>query len=703
MPGNDHPPVPADPLIEAATLPLADNPELRLAAAGFLESVRKPDPQAGQSAIVRWAELDGRKRGSRAWVLWGLLIAVSAVVWMMEARSLWQHAQWVRFVQEGMGAMPEDLIERVAARLKPEDRMLALGDVAEEEDADRIMRLWETHPDRREYYPEHVSKYVRKHRELPKDYWQVVGRLDPDNAWYWYLAASVHARDSVKQKTNTTETFAPGGARIGEVFEVTDRAKLDQALAWLHEAGRKPVCENYTAKLLCERLRVLPHSNLVEGMDSIAALSTGLSLGIFYHELFTPIEFEAARLVEARDVDGFLKLEGDVSAMLRHASGPEAATMLEQVILTGGASVMAERIAKHAASLGLGESAGRWKGIHARIQARRAEARKRKFTVDGREVSPRDVVCLFSRSTCEAVKGLVLADGIRFTERDIRPGRFMEHEMASRFFSFALWVLLGAGLLSLWGFRFRVSRMARVLGRRFEGLLGAGDWAWVLVAGVLLPAGYVWVWNRFTPLGGRQWSLAGNNLMMPALHFAALGMLWLVLPMVLVRWRLAKRAGVFGFSAVPKWHWLVVAACVAFPPAIGWAAVHGGAPQFCQAWLAELDMNSSVARPVSAWFWAACGMFGLFCLWLLVVPVMAMTGNRMVHALACARSSAKALGASMILILLAALGFGCLEDHWYRQDPLLNFDPAEPGWTRYEHQVAVRMRAELREILGVAE
>ena len=62
---------------------------------------------------------------------------------------------------------------------------------------------------------------------------------------------------------------------------------------------------------------------------------------------------------------------------------------------------------------------------------------------------------------------------------------------------------------------------------------------------------------------------------MPAGHFLGLLLLWLTLPVQVVRWRLAKRAGGFGFPGPSLIGWLAVTCAAAFVPLIGWAAISG--------------------------------------------------------------------------------------------------------------------------------
>lgn len=111
-------------------------------------------------------------------------------------------------------------------------------------------------------------------------------------------------------------------------------------------------------------------------------------------------------------------------------------------------------------------------------------------------------------------------------------------------------------------------------------MLDGRDRAWVLGAGVVIPLAFIMAVNRFTPLGGRQFGMVGNAMLLPAGHFSGLVLLWLIVPAQIVRSRLAKQTGVFGFRK-SSWFGLIAAiSAAAFIPLIGWAAIHHSFPPF---------------------------------------------------------------------------------------------------------------------------
>ena len=288
------------------------------------------------------------------------------------------------------------------------------------------------------------------------------------------------------------------------------------------------------------------------------------------------------------------------------------------------------------------------------------------------------------------------------TDGDLKPGRLLDHEVLSRIFSYISWLLIAVFLGFVAAYRFRVSDMARRLASRIEKLLEPTDWGWVLGAGVLLPFAFVTVVNRMTPLGGRQFGVFGSSMMLPTAHFLGLLILWLIVPAQLVRWRLAKRAGVFGFPKASRVGWFAIACAAAFVPLIGWAVVSGSFNGF-----RGFSMSDMTLEHFSLWtpqmnFLIALVSLGISVCWVIFQSSSAnfSRANRLISRATSSLVMVHVYAAMMLLLALASVGFKVSEQYWFDQDKLSKANASEPSWSHFEYLVAVQMRKELREILG---
>ncbi len=288
------------------------------------------------------------------------------------------------------------------------------------------------------------------------------------------------------------------------------------------------------------------------------------------------------------------------------------------------------------------------------------------------------------------------------TDGDLKPGRLFDHEILSRLFSYVSWILIAVCLGFVAAYRFRVSQMARRLAGRIEELLDRRDWGWVMGAGVLLPFAFVMAVNRLTPLGGRQFGVLGNEMLMPAAHFLGLLMLWLIVPAQVVNWRLSKRAGAFGVPKATRVGWLAVFCAAAFVPMVGWTVVSRAFDDFSRIWLMHLLKFEMEAGAPALVFFVTLGLLGISALWVIfqISAAIFSLANRSIWRAAASLVLVRVYAAAMLLLALAAVGFKASAQYWFDRDMLGKANASEPSWSHFEYQVAVQMRKELRETLG---
>lgn len=690
-----------DPLIEAASRPLADNAELHLAAVGFLNGLKTTDDGA-EEAVSRWNALDAGKCRPVWWLVLGaMLILISGVVFLRDSVEMLRYFQWGGAAAEEFAQQPPISEERISARLDERQKLLLFGDMNQEDKDERKAALWRSEPENPAFFAEYACAYYSEHEKLPPDFLETAARIDPDNAWFTHLAAAVAGKKCVKRNEGKP-TMVEGVAFFHEppTWEILDQARMDQSLALLREARGQSQCESYSVEMLRKRQPLLPQVNLLEVLDSIGCLSlTTVFSSIQTWPVGEVIAAKARALGEAGDVAGFRELSKDTEAFLRGTLGMEAGILVDDLVFFSVAKSIARSFAPAAEKLGFREEAQRWKKISAELEKRSKARLSRKFIVDGKPVEPRTI----TGTLCGNVESVfrMAENPPPLTDADLKPGRLIDHEILSRFFGYAIWLVLAISLGFASLYRFRVSAMVRRLAGRMTQLVRPVDWAWILGAGVLLPFVFVMAINRLTPLGGRDFGMLGTSLLLPAGHFLGLLVLWLIFPAVIIRWRLAKRAGCFGFSN-PSWlSGFVVATAVAFVPWIGWMGITGSPGGFWRNWVGELFFDMEPGGPPAPAFWWTFGLLAVPVLWLAASAWRAVFSRpaRLLHRAATSLLLMKAHAVAMLVILLAALGFKAAEQYWFERETLLRTDASTPGWTRYEYLEAVQMRKELREIL----
>ncbi len=692
----------AAPVIEAAIRSFPENAELKHSAADFLEKRLTADAEAAEAMLARWDYVDSRQRRP-AWQigLWLVVAAVSAGVAFSDFADISGVARWGKWIAGAsiFAPMPVASEQVVAKRLSESEKLLLFGDMTKESKCERKEALWRSEPGNPAYFADYAGAYVSEHIKLPSDFLETAKRIDPTNAWFTYLAAAVEAMDSVKGKTRKSKKVEGRTVYLEpKSWEILDQARLDRALELLREARSQPKYTDYSAEMLRKRLPFLSQETFIEQLDSgscLSAISRFPTITLRY--LGDAIAAKAWSLGEGGDARQFEEVSSDGGQFLRQISSGENRTILNEMVNKVIASTLAGSFGSAAEKLGLGHDAARWKPIEKRMMETKERRDSREFIVDGKAVGPNTITDGIIGGGIEMVAKQAETQP-PLTEADLKPVRLVDHEFLSWVLSYVLWAVIALCTCFVASYRFRVSVLSRYLARRMENLLHPSDWGWIMLAGVVLPFVFVMAVNRLTPLGGRAFGVRGTAMLMPAGHFLGLLLLWLILPVQVVRWHLAKRAGGLGFTKPSLLGWLAVAGATAFVPMIGWAAISG----ITFPWVDALNFDPPAGLRVPWPFWTALTLAVLSVLWVTVLISLAILGRSERHLYRATTSLVlvRAYAAALLIIALSSIGFKASEHYWFKQDWMSKFDVSGPGWNVYESKVAMQMRKELRETLG---
>ena len=692
-------------LIEAAVRPFSDNAEMRLSAADFLGQRGTANDDAAAAMLDRWNEVDGRKQKSFWHIgLWVMVAVASMATVYLDFDEISRLGRWGKWISGGSIFAPlPDTTQRVASKLSETDKLLLFGDLAKDSKSERKEALWRSEPENPAYFADYAGAFISDNDKLPPDFLETARRIDPTNAWFTYLAAAVEARDAVKSKSRKSKRVE--GKLVFESpreWEILDQARLDRAMELVREARNQPKYNDYSIELLRKRLPLLPQVTSIEQLDSISclvAISTFSNLR--QRTLADAISAKAWSLGESSDASGFREISSDGDQFLRRICSAESGTLVDELVKSVSAKSITESFGQAAEKLRLANDAAHWKAITKRLIDRQEGRNSREFIVDGKAVEPGTRTGGFMTGSLETVAKQAETQP-PLTAADLKPMRLHDHEFLSWIFGYGSWLVMALCVGLVASYRFRVAVLSRRLARRMEDLLRPSDWGWIIAVGVMLPFAFVMAVNRLTPLGGREFGIQGTALMMPAGHFLGLWALWLILPAQIVRWRLEKRAGGFGFTG-PSWMgWLAVACAAAAVPMAGWAAISGSYEVFWLHWVHSIGIDSPI-NPETSWaFRLAAALLGTSVLWLVVSISIALLSRaeRQLYRATASRVLVRVYLAALLVSALATIGFKASQQYWFTQDTLTKFDVSGPGWTRYESKVAAQMINELRQILG---
>ncbi len=689
-------------LIEAATQNFSDDVKMQVAARKMLDEIVESDAEGVELVTQRWAVADGKK-GKRIWFV-GLCILVagfSIFVVRKDYREVIRTLAWMQWTGVFSSSPSIEPPQPEAAReYTPAEELLLFGDPSKSRKSEEKEALWQSEPENVAFYAEYLDAHARDYNRMPPDFLVTAKRMDPGNAWFTYQAAAIEGTDAVKSKNG------PMGKKVNgkwpyraKTWEILDQSRWDRSLALIREARIQSKFDDYSAEQLMKRSSLLPKRSFTERLDAISVFSEQMmSSSVRLRVVAEAIAAKAWTFGEAGDREGLQEIINDGGHFLRAMADSSEGNLLYELVATSIASTLSESFAGATEKLSLLDKTAEWKDISIRLRDRKDERATRKFMVDDREVDSEmftglqgSFIVMFARQ---------VASPPPLTAADLKPGRLLDHEFASRLCSYGLWICMLIMVGIVVAHRFRVSKLVRCLAKRMEGLLLTKDWLWVIGVGVLLPFTFVMMVNRLTPLGGRQFAVSWLVMLLPTVHFIGLLMLWLVVPVMVIRWRLGKIAAVFGFAKRTRVDWLVVFCAVALIPLSGWVVVSGAAKEFF-----TLTLNKILTKEMLEKFMPTLAVVLLFVviigwLWHQVSSAVLSRPNLFLHRVTISLVLVRVYLSIMLLLVGSTLAFKAAELHWFEREMLGRIDSNVPGWSRYEYEVAVQARRELKEVLG---
>jgi len=659
----------AERFISTATDPLAGrNAELHLAAKATLrERIDEGDTAAIDAATERL-----RGRGAWSWIKW-LLIAtalVSLPLLVLTGGSYWQFVALREIVDYG----PWEVDSPLAGPLNASERLLLHGDPGSRP-GEQWKPLWQSRPEHPPFFVEYAAGYAGEHKQVPPDYFDTVEAIDPNNGWFWLLAAGCEAEGSVTRGQISRRDREAG---VATRFTIDDPLRHRAALEHLHTAAAKPRIESYSRDLLRERIALFPErSDFLSQVPAFAYLA-GLTAHSVPLSLGDAIAAEAQRCGDEADLEGYERLKGDLQ---RVAPGliADGSTLIEVLIARVVLARGLRNLRDTAAKLGRPEDEEAFRQLELELNPPETVKQQREARAEEKDRLLRRKGSLLARIAFPALDRQ-LRTPVPLSEAELAPTRRVDHALLGRLFGLGLWAALGLALALVVLFRFRHGDLVRELSLRMRDLLRPVDWAWILAGGTLGPVAWHLAVAQLGPLAAHHWSAGYSAFMLPSGQFTATGWLMLVTPVVLGRGRLGRRAGFLGLRPRHPWIGWLALGCAALS-----VPVFGLAP-YRDEWFQPLTI-------------AGGALLAAAQLWLLGVGLRALARSRekslAPQSLARILVAPYALG--MTLAILSLPVFHRIERQWTARDELFEISVDQPSFTRFEYRVTEQLRRELLE------
>lgn len=491
----------------------------------------------------------------------GALLVPAAVVlalWMTRAAA--ERAQIIMVLTSAFSgsASPgffsyEKTEQKVVSRwrLGPRERIVVFGDRTKSTRTEQQKALCDLDPSNRIFRANYIRYLLTDcdaKRMDTEEFLAELGaaeELDPDNAYYNYLAAGVMAGKA------TEWVVSDEGTNSITSLLIRDTNLLDRAMDEFQRGVAKPFCKAYASDLLALRRSLLPSS---ENMGD-EVVKIGLTAGVLL-----------PHLSHYRNLARVLRERMSASAQAGHkVEATQESLRLVQFaedLVSDAWSLIDILVAQ--AIIGIAEKQVVTILDQAGMHEEAADLRVRAEAAAAPVKTWRESVKNSDPSVWEGKAGVLAAlllssigsEGI--TDAELEPGRRLDRIMGEQallmnLILVFLTLILVAGLLALRWRRVKGSESAP-----FLILPGAGEAALIVSVSVVLPVALYGLYSRFSGLSGREFAVT-SNLPRFIVELGSLGLFILVFSIRLSLRHVKRRCVALGVP-VPSsaWAWLAV-------------------------------------------------------------------------------------------------------------------------------------------------
>ncbi len=565
-----------------------------------------------------------------------------------------------RLGEDSLDDLATDGIGGISGR----SRLLLFGDHANPDPVARWKKVWDEYPQSAEHYFAYALAYRRANESWPEEMVETGERLDPGNGWFRLTAGMAKLKGTVGEapiprisKEERLRARAEGRQIVrpepsGKPEKVVlDATAMADGLRLIDEALSMPVLEDYRDALKRMCFEATPEPEDFAGHLSGSAWyflrPEGFSpdwLGTrAYHEAISVVCKEAAKRGDVRTVEECGRRSFRLAERL---SGMRTSLLLPVLVVKTTLGSNSRTQAEAWSLLGRQEKSMSFRFVAERLKP------------PGPVSSPGPPDALdehrASGAALKAYKGSPFPGAEPVTEEEVRGGRMAERVLYRRFMVHVAAVLFLLVIVGLGALRFVGRKRLGLVPARVAGLLKAGDWTWIFLAGAGVPLLVFSLSMGSRWLDSREFGLDRDRFHAWLAAACALPVAVALLTFQAVAWRLGRRGALLflGTRGPDPGVWLGGLALLSIPSAIA------GAGWIPDRSLQEICFWTVVIASVAApW------------LWLGALAVIHLAGNpaRLLHRAVLIRASLLPPCLAFAWVALQVPPLAAQEKHWAKQ------------------------------------
>jgi hypothetical protein len=553
-------------LIEAWTRNLEDNAEHQMHAIGLL--TEEIDDNAASIPVVSamLQKVTPQSRKHRRLVIWSLVFLAVALcltnfILPIQLRMLFNR---VNFSYISAQEKPPKIRTN-----SPSDQLLLYGDPSRIGKAEQMRALWESDPKNPAYFADYSLHYIQEKAALPPDFLKIAAEIDPDNAWFTFIAAAMKSKDVCKKgnehprspinKATASAASHPGrillSKKIVYEYNIHDPTRAEEALVLWRQSLKQNKYDSYEIALHQKRYPLLKNrTSVVDQYTPIIYLMTERPVFLKSRDL-TMLLTAQLQKADLQSEEG-KQLMSDITSFTERITFAEPGTLVDLLMLSSNLRTVYQQIhVIDTSSLepGLRET---WKK---RIDA--MDERERLLQEDQNRIANDEIVerhgsMLTSLALPAVYRQTTLP--LRISNDDLTPMRYVDHILFLRIIAAAVTLLL---VLMLPFHLF--ARRKKLIHTISEEAWQAIPWQFMVrmvLLCVVVPLVYYYLLTVFTPLTGKEFG-PRHGFVFPFCPAISIALLLLLLPRLLVH-RFTAKWEELGSSKSRKFRTLGWVSCV---------------------------------------------------------------------------------------------------------------------------------------------
>lgn len=680
---------------------LDDNAEQQVHAMAMLDQSIRDDATKLPMVLRRMQQVTPMQRSKRRTIM--RYLAIFACLIGVTSCFLFYH-QWREIEkiplawEQLIDSDPEPPEKLKINNLTKEEELLLYGDPKRTGKAEQMKALWESDPTNPAFFADYALYYLREHRKLPADFLKIAHDIDPENAWFTCLAASVKERRTTEKggvHPQSPVTLAeiekmPYGmkrtiqeGRVIYEYNIMDQPNAERAMELWRKSLHQEKYDSYQSEMHRLRYPILQRRTCYQDhLKSASYMAHSAELGYGHSPNFLLIaELRKQDMLASDRRQLWLELEGYLNKILNQEPTSTSDAIVKKYFV--------EEIARSAqvTELDILEPTQRllWKKRSTAILSYAESLERIRYKEnekDSRVIRARGPLmhknCLLSYRIGRA-KNLP-----PFDKEELKPMRLAESALFMR----------AACLVGIVFFTLLIPFFLLI--NRQKPQIRLGEEAWMatplrahgMIACIsVIPLLYFCLIYCFTPFGCSEYGLIFFDCPLALVPFLGAILLMLALPRLMIHLLTTPFESLTHPGS--RWFWKCGWLCV----------VYTLLPMHLMPWLLE---EAIVKYDIGAYHAVIIIGYAPMILWLVASCVIGLC-RRNVYQQVMHYMRRKVLMASTLTSIAALALLWCglhpWERHWIERDELMKLSPDAKTICTYDAKLIKKMNQELREIM----